>query len=251
MVKPKTEAEIEQMRQNAKVHKIVFEEVRKIAKPWVDAKTIDELSKNICDKFWVLPGFHWVYGFPGNMCISINDVVVHWVPNKKMIFKDWDVVKFDFWVKDKKIGINTDSAFTIIIWEGPHDSEVERFLRVNEEALMKWIAKATAGNRVWDISHAIQTHVEKNGFHIIKTLTGHGIGYKLHEKPYIPNYGKPGTGDLLVEGMTLAIEPIVWFGTGKTYDKEWKFEIYMDDGWLWSQFEHTIVVRKGYPEIIV
>ncbi|MDD4151748.1 MAG: type I methionyl aminopeptidase [Candidatus Gracilibacteria bacterium] len=248
--KPKTQRELDRMRKNAQIHKIVFEEIKKIALPGVSAWEIDQLCLNICNRHNVLPGFKGVYGFPANICISINDVVVHGIPTKKMIFKSGDVVKFDFGVKDKELGLNTDAAFTMIIGENK-DREVERFLRVNEEALYKGISKAIPGNRIGDIGHAIQSHVEAAGFHIIKDLTGHRIGYKLHEKPYVPNYGKPGTGELLIAGMTLAIEPIVGFSSGKMIDKDGKWEIYVADGSLGSQFEHTILVRDGYPEIII
>ena len=248
--KAKTPRELDLMRSNAKVHKIVFDEIKKLAMPWVSAWEIDQLCLNICNRYNVLPWFRGVYWFPANICISINDAVVHGVPTKKMIFRDWDVVKFDFWVKDKELWLNTDAAFTMIIWESK-DREVERFLKVNEEALYKWIAKAIPWNRVWDIGHAIASHVEKNWFHIVKDLTWHWIGYKLHEKPYIPNFGKPGTWELLTPWMTLAIEPIIWFSTWKIKEVQWKWEIFMADDWLGSQFEHTILIRDWYPEIII
>lgn len=246
----KNERELEVMRENAKIHKEVFEEIKKMVRPWVTGYDIDKLCWDICEKYNVLCGFRGVYGFPANICISVNDCVVHGIPSKKMVFKNGDVVKFDFWVKDKKHGLNTDAAFTMIIGDGPHSLEVEKFLKVSQEALYKWIAKATVWNRVGDIWNAIQKHIESHGFHVIKDLTGHSIGYNLHEQPYIPNFGKAGAGEILKENMTLAIEPIVWFGSGKIKDK-WGFEIYVADGSLGAQFEHTIVVKPGYPEIII
>lgn len=246
----KNEKEIEIMRENAKIHKEVFDEIKKMVKPWVTWYDVDKLCWDICEKYNVLCGFKWVYWFPANICISVNDCVVHGIPSKKMIFQEWDVVKFDFWVKDKKHGLNTDAAFTMIIWDSPHKLEVEKFLKVSQEALYKGIAKATVWNRVWDIWNAIQKHIESHGFYVIKDLTGHSIGYNLHEQPYIPNHGQAGKGEILKENMTLAIEPIVWFGSGKIKDK-WGFEIYVADGSLWAQFEHTIVVKPGYPEIII
>ena len=247
----RTEKELEQLRKNALVHKEVFEEIKKMAKPGVSAYQIDKMAGDICEKNDVLAWFKWVYNFPANICISINEVVVHWVPTKSMIFKEGDVVKFDFGVKDKIIWMNTDAAICLIIGDGPHDKEVERFLKVNEEALMKWIAKCVPWNRTGDIGHAIQTHVEKNWFHIVKDLTGHWIGYNLHEEPYIYNYWKPWTGKLLKKNMSLAIEPIIWFSTWKIKDFPPKFEIFMEDNWLGCQFEHMIIVKEWYPEIIV
>lgn len=246
----KNERELQVMRELAKVHKEVFDEIKKQAKPWITGYDIDKLAWDICNKYWVLPGFKWVYGFPANICISVNNCVVHGVPSKKMVFKNWDVVKFDFWVKDKRHGLNTDAAFTMIIWEWYHDIKVEKFLHVCEEALYKWIAKATTWNRIWDIWAAIQNHVESNWFHIVKDLTWHAIWYNLHERPYIPNFGKAWSWEILRENMTLAIEPIIWFSSSKIIDK-WGFEIYIADGSLGAQFEHTIVVKSGYPEIII
>lgn len=246
----KTEKELEIMRENAKIHKEVFDEIKKMAKPWVSGYDVDKLCWDIAKKYDVLCWFKGVYNFPANICISINDCVVHGVPSRKMIFEEWDVVKFDFWIKDKKYWLNTDSAFTMIIWDWPHDLEVEKFLQVSKEALYKWIAKAVPWNRIWDIWAAIQQYVESNWYHVVKDLTWHGIWYNLHEKPYIPNYGKPWTGELLKENMTLAIEPIVWYSSGKIVDWD-GFEIYIADWSLWAQFEHTICIKPGYPEIII
>ncbi|MDD5770281.1 MAG: type I methionyl aminopeptidase [Candidatus Gracilibacteria bacterium] len=246
----KNERELQIMRENAKVHKEVFEEIKKIAKPGITGYDIDKLAGDICKKYNVLCGFKGVYNFPANLCISVNSCVVHGVPSKKMIFQDGDVVKFDFGVKDKKHGLNTDAAFTMIIGDGPYSIEVKRFLQVSQEALYKGVAKAIVGNKVGDIGNAIQKHIESNGYFIVKDLTGHGIGYNLHEKPYIPNFGKAGTGEMLKENMTIAIEPIIGFSSGKIKDKG-GFEIYIADGSLGAQFEHTIVVKPNYPEIIV
>lgn len=246
----KNEREIQIMRDLAKIHKEVFEEIKKMVKVWTTGYEVDKLCGDICNKYNVLCWFKWVYGFPANLCISVNDCVVHWVPSKKMVFKDGDVVKFDFWVKDKRYWLNTDAAFTMIVWDWPHSLEVEKFLRVSQEALYKWIAKATTWNKIWDIWNAIQKHIESHWYHIIKDLTGHAIWYNLHEQPYIPNFGQAWKWEILRENMTLAIEPIIWFSSWKIIDKWW-FEIYVADGSLWAQFEHTIVVKPWYPEIII
>lgn len=242
--------ELEQLRKNAKVHKLVFDEIKNVVKPWITAYDIDKLCAKICEENWVLPWFKWVYSFPANICISVNNVVVHWVPKKDMVFMEWDVVKFDFWVKDKNIAINTDAAFTMIIWDWPKNPEVVRFLEVNKQALYNWIEQCRVWKRVWDIWHAIQKYVESNWFHIVRDLTGHWIWYKLHEKPYIYNYGKPWTWEKLKEWMLLAIEPIIWFSSWKIKDKWW-WEIYIADWSLGCQFEHTILVTDWDPEIII
>jgi len=242
--------ELEVLRENAKIHKEVFEEIKKIIKPWITGYDVDKLAWDIADKYNVLCWFKWVYWFPANLCVSVNDCVVHWVPSKNMVFKEWDVVKFDFWIKDKKYWLNTDAAFTTIIWDGVENLEVKKFLKVVEEALYKWISKATTWNRVWDIWAAIQKHIESNWYHIVKELSWHWVWYKLHEKPYINNFWKEWTWEILKENMILAIEPIVGFSSWKIIDK-WDFEIYIADGSLWAQFEHQICVKSWYPEIIV
>lgn len=242
--------EIQILRDIAPVHKEVFKQIRETVVPGMSADDINELAWKICKKWWVLPAFKGVYGFPGNICISINDVVVHGVPRKENIFRDGDVVKFDFGVKDKKIGVNTDAAFTMIIGKWPHNPKVVKFLEVNETALELWVAQALHGNTVWDIGYAIQSYVEKNGHHIVKELTGHGIGKTLHEKPYIYNYGKKGQGDRLEAGMLIAIEPIIGYSSGKIFDHG-GWEIYIKDGSYGSQFEHTVLITKDEPEIIV
>ncbi|MFA5916637.1 MAG: type I methionyl aminopeptidase [Candidatus Gracilibacteria bacterium] len=242
--------ELDQLKKNAQIHQIIIDEIKKIAKPGVSALTIDNLCGEICQKHGYLAGFKGVYNFPANMCISVNDVVVHGIPTKNIIFKDGDLVKFDLGVKDKNIGINTDSAFAMIIGDGPKNKEIERFVKVNKEALYKGINQCIIGNKVGDIGFAIQKHVESAGFHIVRDLTGHGLGYKLHEKPYIYNYGKPGTGERLKEGMLIAIEPIIGFTSGKIIDKG-GFEYYIADGSLGCQFEHTILITEKGPEIII
>lgn len=245
-----TGKEVQVMRENAKVHKKVFDALKAFIKPWITAKQADKLAGDICKQAWVLAGFKWVYGFPNNLCLSINDVVVHGLPSDDIVFKDWDVATFDFWVKDKGVWINTDAAFTMIVGDGPHDPEAVRLLEVTKDALYKWIAQARAGNRVGDIGHAIQTHVEENGFHIVRDLSGHGIGKKLHEEPYIYNYGIAGTGRKLKKWMTLAIEPIVWQSSWHITDK-WGWEIYIKDWSLGCQFEHTILITDWEAEIII
>ncbi len=222
--------EIQIMRENAKVHKLVFEEIRKILKDGTTAVQVDKLCSKIAKEHNVLCGFKWVYNFPNNLCISVNDVVVHGRATKWLVFKNWDLATFDFWIKDKKVWINTDAAFSTIIGWKDKNPIWAKLIEANKKALYAWIAKAKAWNRVWDISHA--------------------IGYELHEKPYIPNYWKAWTGQKLKAWMTLAIEPILGETSGKIVD-EWDWEIFIEDGSLWSQYEHTILITDGEPEIII
>ncbi len=242
--------EIEIMRKNAKVHKRIFDEIKKVAWIWTKASNIDKLCWDLAKNSWVLCGFKWVYGFPNNICISINDVVVHWRPRNNIIFKKWDLVTFDFWIKDKNYWINTDAAFSIIIWWDETNPTWAKLIEVNKKALYAWIEKARVWNTVWDISNAIQQEVENAWFKIVKDLTGHAIWKKMHEKPYIPNYWQAWTWAKLKAWMTLAIEPIIWETSWKIYDKD-DWEIYIKDWSLWCQYEHTILVTENEPEIII
>ena len=245
-----SEKELNTLRKNAKVHKAIFDAIKKTVKPGTTAREIDDLAGKMCYDSGVLPAFLGVYDYPNNLQTSVNDVVVHGLPRDNIVFQEGDVVTFDFGVKDKKHGIHTDAAFTMIVGDGPHDPKVQDFLEVNKEALRLWVEQARHGNTVGDIGHAVQSYVESKWYHIIKELTGHGVGKKLHEEPYIYNYGTPGTGKKLKKWMTLAIEPILGFSSGQIVDQgDW--EIYIKDGSLWSQFEHTVLITDGDPEIIV
>jgi methionyl aminopeptidase len=238
------------MRENAKVHKLIFEEIRKILKDWTTAKEVNTLCGKIAKQHNVLCGFKWVYDFPDNICVSVNDVVVHWRAKKWIIFRDWDLVTFDFGIKDKKVWINTDAAFTTIIWWKHLNPKWAKLIQANKNALYAGIKQCIVWNRVWDISSAIQKEIEKEWFFVVKDLTGHAIWYKLHDTPYIPNHWKAGYWALLKEWMTLAIEPILWETSWKIAD-EWGWEIFIEDWSLGSQYEHTILITDGEPEIII
>lgn len=242
--------ELEIMRKNGRIHKKIFDAIRKMLAPGVCAKEVDDLAVKMCRDAWVLSAFTGVYGYKYALQTSVNDVVVHGRPLENIIFKKWDVVTIDFWVKDKKYGICTDAAFTVIIWEADEYPKKQEFLRVWEKALEKALEKARAGNTVGDIWAVVSKYVHKHGYHIIKELTGHGVGKTLHEQPYVYNYGEPWTGTKLKAGMTLAIEPILWYSSGSIVDK-WDWEIYIDDGSIGCQFEHTVLITDGEPEIIV
>lgn len=246
----KTEQELEVYRKNAKAHKKIEMELKQIIKPWVNWETLNNLIGDMCKKLWVIPWFKWVYWFPANLCVSINEVIVHGIPTKKMVLKDWDVVKFDFWVRDNLVGLNTDAAFTMLIWNNP-DSKKEKFIKVCEQALYKWVSKAIVWNTTGDIGHAIQKYVESQGYHIVRDLTGHWVWFKLHEKPHIPNFWNPWMWVRLKKNMTLAIEPIIWYSSWAIVCNEWNWNIKIADGSIGGQFEHTIVVKEWYPEILV
>jgi methionyl aminopeptidase len=204
----------------------------------------------ICKKHWVLAAFHWFHWYPSYSCINVNDIVVHWIPRKEIIFKDGDLVTFDFWVKDKKYWVNTDAAFSIVIGWDDKNLIAASMIEANKKALYAGIKMCRAWNTVWDVWSVIQAEIEDAGFHIIRDLTGHGLWKTLHEKPYMYNYGKPGTGERLKKWMILAIEPIIGETSGHMRDS-WDWEIFVKDGSLWCQYEHTILITDGDAEIIV
>lgn len=242
--------ELEIMRKNAIVHKIIFEEIKRVLKNWTKASDIDKLCWDIAQKHWVLCWFKWVYDFPANICICVNDVVVHWLPRETIVFKDWDLVTFDFWIKDKEFWINTDAAFSVIIGWDDKNPKWAKLIEANKKALYAWIYKARAWNKVWDISSAIQKEIEWAWFKVVKQLTWHAIWKKLHEKPYIPNFWKAWQWLVLKKWMTLAIEPILWETSWEIVD-EWDWEIYIKDWSLWCQYEHTILITDWEAEIII
>lgn len=248
--KPLDARELNQMRENAKVHKKVLDTIISVVKPWTTAVEMDELAGKITKDAGYLCAFKWQYGFPANICISVNDVVAHWVPHKDLVFKEWDLVNFDFWVKDKKLGIYTDSWVTIVIWWDDKNPVGAKMIEVNKKALYAGIAQARAWNRVWDIWAAVQAVVEEAGFHIIRDLSWHGVWRKVHEEPYIYNYGKAGTGLLLKAWMTIAIEPLIWETSGGIYE-DGGFELYVADNSLGCQYEHTILITEWEAEIII
>jgi len=238
------------MKSNAKIHKKVFEKIRETVQHETTAKEINKLCGDIAKKHGVLCGFKWVYGFPDNICISVNDVVVHGRARDGLVFADGDLVTFDFGIKDKWVWINTDAAISMVVGWDDKNPTAARMIQVNKDALYAGIEQARAWNKVWDISAAIQKEILAWWFKIVRDLSGHAIGKKLHEKPYIYNYGTAGTGEVLKKWMTLAIEPIL----GETSDQivdEWDWEIYIKDWSLGCQYEHTILITDAEAEIII
>jgi len=207
---------------------------------------LDSLAEDYCRKRGAEPAFKGYRGFPGSLCVSINEQVVHGIPSRKVVVKDGDIVSIDFGVKYK--GYYGDSAVTIPV--GKVDGLRSQLLTVTREALYKAIAQALPGNRINDISIAVQNHVEQHGFSVVRQFVGHGIGSSLHEAPEIPNYGRSERSPKIIAGMVLAIEPMVNMGTHAV-------EV-MRDGWTVvtrdrkpsAHFEHSIAVTDGDPIIL-
>lgn len=217
----------------------VLQEVKKLIRPGVETLELNARAEEICRRRKVKPAFKGYRGFPKALCVSINEEIVHGIPSHRRL-EPGDLVSMDFGVRYD--GYYGDSAITVPV--GEITPEAEKLLKITEEALYAGIAQARVGNRLSDISHAVQTVAESNGFSVIRDFVGHGIGRNLHEDPQIPNYGPPGQGPKLQAGMTMAIEPMVSAGS-------WEVKL-LDDGWtavtkdgsLTAHFEHTIVVTE-------
>jgi methionyl aminopeptidase len=246
MITLKSEREIEVMRDSGKITARVLQELKKVIAPGMTTMELDKIAEASIRRQGAIPAFKGYRGFPGSVCISVNDEVVHGIPNKKRVLKSGDIVGLDMGVIWK--GWYSDSAITVTV--GPVPPEVQKLLDVTRDSLFQGIAAARAGGRVGDISNAVQTHVDKFGYGIVRELVGHGVGRALHEEPQVPNFGDRGFGDPLETGLVLAIEPMVNMGTHKVRIKPDNWTIVTEDGSLSAHFEHTIAITKEGPVIL-
>ena len=214
-------------------------------RPGITTRKLDELAESFILEHGARPAFKGYRGFPASICPSINDEVVHGIPGERTL-AEGDIVGMDVGVE--KDGYYGDAAFTFAV--GPVSDEATRLLAVTREALMRGVAQAKAGNRVGDISHAIQSYVEAQGFSVVRTLVGHGIGRHMHEEPQVPNYGAPDRGPRLMAGQVLAIEPMVNVGAPEVVTRPDGWTVVTKDGSLSAHFEHTVAVGADGPEIL-
>lgn len=240
----KSQEEIKIMRHSGKILRNVLDFLEKTIQAGMKTSDLDSLAEDLILKNNATPSFKGYQGFPATLCISINEEVVHGIPGDRII-QDGDIVGVDCGVCYEKL--HTDSARTFIVGEVSDD--VHFFVKTTQKALQKALKKVRDGVRLGDVSEVIQKTIEQRGYSVVRTCTGHGIGYNVHEEPEILNYGKKGEGIILKEGMVLAIEPISVMGSsGDTYDE--------DDGWtitaenLSAHFEHTVLVTKKGAEIL-
>lgn len=224
----------------------VLESVKTIVKAGMSTADLEAYIDGKIREKRAIPAFKGYRGYPASACISINDQVVHGIPSRTLRIKNADIVKIDLGVLLD--GFYGDAAVTIPV--GDITQTAARLIKVTESALYAGIEKAIVGNRVSDISSAIQEHVESNGYSVVRAFVGHGIGRSLHEEPQVPNFGKPGQGPRLKEGMTIAIEPMVNAGTPdvKILDDGWT--AVTGDGGLSAHFEHTVLITKNGPRIL-
>jgi len=245
MIILKSEREINYLRDAGRIVAETHVEVKKAVKPGVTTLDLDQIAEKYIKSRGAIPAFKGFHGFTGNICSSVNEEVVHGIPGLRKL-KTGDNVSIDIGAVIN--GYNGDAAITVPV--GEIDAEVQKLLDVTEEALYKGIESAIIGNRLSDISHSVQKHVEQHGFGVVRDYVGHGIGRSMHEDPQVPNYGSPGRGPRLKSGMTLAIEPMVNLGTYevKTLDDGWT--VVTLDGKRSAHFEHSIAITDGKPEIL-
>ena len=250
MIYLKTEDEIELMRKANRLVASALSEVAKLVKPGVTTNQLDAVAEQFIRDNGGTPTFKGVpnpYGspFPASICTSVNDVIVHGVPNDEPL-KEGDIVSVDCGALLE--GFNGDSCYTFRV--GEVSTEVDELLRVTKESLYKGISAALPGKRIGDIGYAVQSHVEPNGYGVVREFVGHGIGREMHEEPMVPNYGKPGTGKQLKNGLCIAIEPMITMGTREFFMLPDRWGVKTRDGKAAAHFEHTIALHNGKPEIL-
>jgi methionyl aminopeptidase len=224
----------------------VLKEIRPLVRPGVSTLELDAFAEKVIQDAGAKPAFKGYRGYPRTLCTSINDQVIHGIPSKDVVLKAGDLVSID--VGALIDGFYGDAAITVPV--GTLQPQAARLIQVIEEALALGIAEARPGNRLYDISSAIQRHVETNGFSVVREFVGHGIGRSLHEDPQVPNFGERGRGPRIQSGMVLAIEPMVNAGGSKTVVQEDQWTAVTADGSLSAHFEHTIAVLDDGPQIL-
>ncbi|MBS5607177.1 type I methionyl aminopeptidase [Clostridium sp. AF18-27] len=247
MVTIKSEREIELMREAGRILAKVHEELGKELKAGMSTKEIDRICEQLIRGYGCIPSFLNYEGFPASVCVSINDEVVHGIPNKHRYIQEGDIVSLDTGVIWK--GYQSDAARTHMI--GEVTPQARKLVEVTEQSFFEGIKYAKAGNHLNDVSSAIQAYAESFGFGVVRDLVGHGIGTEMHEAPEIPNFATRRKGIKLVAGMTLAIEPMI---TAGRYDVVWDdddgWTVTTEDGSLASHYENTILITDGDPEIL-
>lgn len=245
MIILKSVPEIEKMRKSNAIVAAILEELRKKIRPGVKTIELDRLSEDLALKKGARPAFKGYRGYPYSLCTSVNSEVVHGMPSEREL-KEGDIVSLDFGILND--GYYGDAAVTVPV--GEITSGARKLLKITEEALYRGIAEVKAGNRIGDISAAIQGHVEAAGYSVVRDLVGHGIGKSLHEDPQVPNYGSGGRGIELKPGMVFAIEPMVNEGTYRVEILRDGWTVVTADGKLSAHFEHSVAITENGPVIL-
>jgi methionyl aminopeptidase len=242
----KSAREIELMREAGRLLAEVHDELAAFIKPGISTKDIDKLGEKLIRERGCIPNFLNYHGYPASVCVSVNDEVVHGIPNKHRILQDGDIVSLDAGLIYK--GYHSDAARTYAV--GNISKEAQQLIDVTRQSFFEGIKYAKAGNRLHDISNAIAAYAESFGYGVVRDLVGHGIGTELHEDPQIPNFKQLRRGMKLMPGMTLAIEPMINAGTWEVcwLDDEWT--VVSEDGSLSAHYENTVLITDGEPEIL-
>lgn len=245
MIICKTQRELDIMREAGRIVALTHRELQKHIKPGITTKELDIIAENFIRSHDAIPSFKGYNGFRGSICASVNEELVHGIPGDRVL-NEGDIISIDIGAKYN--GYHGDSAWTYAV--GEISEEAKRLLEVTEESLYKGLNEAKPGDRLSNISHAIQTYVEEHNFSVVREYVGHGVGQELHEDPQIPHYGPPNKGPRLKPGMVLAIEPMVNAGTRyvKTLADDWT--VVTVDGKMCAHFEHTIAITETGYEIL-
>ena len=247
MIQLKSAREIETMVAGGRILALTHAHLRTQVRPGISTGQLDKIAEDfIRSHDGALPAFKGLYGFPGAICISVNDEIVHGIPTPKRMLGDGDIVKLDVGVQYQ--GMFTDAAITVPV--GTIAPETQRLIDVTERSLEAGMAQAVVGNYVGDIGHAVQQVVERAGFSVVRELVGHGVGHLPHEDPQVPNHGKPKRGTRLQAGLTIAIEPMVNVGGPATRTLADKWTVVTLDGTLSAHVEHTVAVTDDGPRIV-
>ena len=241
----KSEREIAIMRQAGRIVAIILDILSGQVRPGMKTKELDVIAAREVERLGAKPSFKGYRGFPANLCVSVNDEIVHGIPGERVL-GEGDIVSLDLGASF--MGFQGDAAVTVGV--GEIDSRARELMETTEGALKAGIAAAHHGARLGDISAAIQNYAESRGYSVVREYTGHGIGREMHEEPQIPNFGLPGTGPVLKKGMTLALEPMVNVGDWRTRVGDDHWTVLTADGSLSAHFEHTIVITDGEPEVL-
>ena len=247
MILLKTSKEIDSIQLSANLLSRTIAEVGRHVRPGVTTGFLDKLGEQFIRDNGGIPLCKNFEGFPSAFCMSVNDVVVHGMPSDKQFLKEGDNLSVDCVVSLN--GFVSDSCYTFAV--GNIDEKLQRLHRVTKEALYIGINQCKPGNRIGDISHSIQQHCEKNGYSVVRELCGHGVGFKMHESPNVPNFGVRGTGPLLKEGMVIALEPMVCMGSKNvSFSKSDGWTCRTKDGKFAAHFEHTVAITNNGPRIL-
>ena len=246
MIIRKNDNEIQLMRRAGKIVGDTLAMLQEEIKPGISTADLDKLAEEFIIDQGAKPSFKGYYSFPATLCTSINEEVIHGIPNRNRILQDGDIISIDCGAFFK--GYHGDAARTFSV--GKVSDAANNLIRVTEKSFFKGIEKAIVGNRLSDISHEIQSYVENEGYSVVRDFVGHGIGKKLHEDPNVPNFGKPGKGPKLTHGMTLAIEPMVNIGSFYTKTLRDNWTVVTADGSLSAHYENTVVILESGVEIL-